>query len=100
MNELQPLLDLLTAKYGWAATVIGWMGMLRIPMKLAQTWLQNTMTRLIQRVRETPDLEDDEMIKHLLSARWYRWLSLLMDVILSVKLPTAASFRTTVPEDS
>lgn len=89
MEHLQPLLDLLTARHGWLPAALGWMSALRLACKPISIWLQGALTELFAFVQATNESEDDEFVDAMLRARWYRVLAFLLDLLASVKLPTA-----------
>lgn len=91
MNDFAPLLDLLTGKFGWLSTVLIWMGALRLPMKLVQSWLQNVLTAFVARIVASPQTDDDAQLRRLFDSLGYRMLVFSLDAILSLKLPTSES---------
>lgn len=88
MEQIQPLLDLLTAKFGFMPSVLGWMAALRLACKPFSLALQSLLGRVFRFVHDTEEAEDDEFIAAMLKRRWYRALVFLVDLIASVKLPT------------
>lgn len=89
MEQIQPILDLLSAKHGWLAAVLGAMGTARLFAKPFSLALQSLLTRLFAFVHETADMDDDQFVAAMLRARWYRAIAFLVDYFASVKLPTA-----------
>lgn len=93
MNDMQPLIDLMSGKFGWFATLLAWIGALRLPAKLLQGWLQRLGTALVARVLASPEPDDDALLRRCLESLTYRVIALFADVLLSIKLPTAASLE-------
>ena len=93
MNELASLMDLLSAKYGWAAAATGWITTARLTLKPVSSFMQVKMTEALQRIASSPEKDDDELIGKLLANKAYRLFAFLMDLLASVKLPTTASFN-------
>lgn len=83
MNEIQPLLDALTAKHGWIATIVTWTGLLRYAAHPFGAWLQTAMSKLI--------VNDPEAAVKFTTCKTYRVTAFLVDLICSVKLPSAKS---------
>lgn len=88
MEQIQPLLDLLTAKFGTVPAVLGWMSALRLACKPFSIALQELLGRLFRFVQDTEEATDDEFVAAMLQRRWYRVLAFLVDLLVSVKLPT------------
>jgi len=91
MNEFQPLIDLLSGKFGWLTTVIVWIGALRVPMKIFNGWIQQTLTAFVARVAASPEQDDDEAVRRIIGSLPYRFIAFILDAVLSLKLPTAES---------
>ena len=91
MNEqLQPLIDLLTGKFGWLATVLTWMSACRLALKPFSARIQQRMMAKMAEAAEDPeDTRDWESILH---RRWYRTMAFALDLVFSFKLPTHADF--------
>jgi len=92
MSELQPLLDLLSGKFGWLATVVTWVGAIRLAVKPFNSRVQAKLTAAMAEAAASPDVEDDRMFEGLLGARWYRLLHFGLDLGTSIKLPTLTEF--------
>lgn len=90
----QPLLELLTGKLGWLPALLTWIGALRLPMKLVQSWVQNFLTAFVARVAASPQTDDDAQLRKLLDSLGYRMLAFTLDAALSLKLPTSDSLDT------
>lgn len=90
-NPWSALLALLSGQFGWLPAVLAWMGALRVPMRLVSGWLQDKLTAFAQRIAESPELDDDEMLERITGKLWYRLLAYTIDVVFSLKLPTRAS---------
>lgn len=83
MNELQPLIELLEGKYGWISTVVVWVGALRLTAKFISAQLQAAMTRIVAAKA------DPELLAVVLNNKTYRLAAFLVDLLASVKLPSA-----------
>lgn len=93
MSELQPLFDLLGGKISWLATALAWIGALRLVAKPVSAWVQTLFSKLVAKVTETPEPDDDELVARLIKSWPYRILAFLVDWVASVKLPTSDSLR-------
>lgn len=93
MDTLQPILDTLTQKYPWLATLLLAMGTSRLLVKLFSDRIQKALTAALQRVVDSPEQDDDEIATKLLAAKWYRITAFLVDTLASVKLPSTASLK-------
>lgn len=102
MNEaFQPLVNLLSGHFGWMPTVMGWVAASRLALKFVNAWLQAKLTAMMKEDAETSRLEmgapgavttnDWEAV---LSNRWYRVMSFVLDLAFSLKLPTLRDFLT------
>ena len=90
-SDWQPLLDLLSGKFGWLPTIIAWIGAVRVPMKLVSGWLQSTLTAFVARVAASPQTDDDAFLERVFGSIGYRFTAFLLDAALSLKLPTTDS---------
>lgn len=92
MNEqFQPLIDLLKGRFGWAPTVIAWMGALRLVLKPFSARVQCRITEaMTQAALDPEDSKDWETVLH---QRWYRWTAFFLDLFFSFKLPTHVEFE-------
>ncbi len=79
-NPLQPLLDGILGKYGWATTVVLVIGSLRIVFKPVMLALENY-------VKQTPGTIDDERLAKFEAGPIYKIIAFLLDLGASVKLP-------------
>lgn len=91
MNDLQPLIDLVSGKIPWLVPTLATLMAIRLPMKLLSGWLQRVMTAFVERVAVSPETDDDEMLRRVLGSIWYRFAVFLLDAVFSLKLPTADS---------
>lgn len=83
MNELDPLISLLSGKYGWLPEFVAWVGALRLAAKFVSSSLQRAMTRIVQ------SKTDPELLAVVLNNKGYRLAAFLVDLFASVKLPNA-----------
>lgn len=96
MNELQPLIDLISAKHGWVSAIPVWIGgimtLSRILVKPFNSKLQDSLTGVIANAAKN---KEDAQWWHdrVLSKGWYRAGAFFSDLILSVKLPSHADFH-------
>lgn len=100
MDQLQPVWDALSAKYGWGPAVVSWVSGItligRVVIKPFALKLQATMT---QYLADAKGNEDDFDYWHaILRSRWYRFPAFMLDMFTSVKLPTHAEFHRLVGE--
>jgi hypothetical protein len=89
MSEIQPIIDWVQKDYPWVATLIMIMGFARLLAKPISGWLQGVFSKLAAFVERTPETDDDEWLRRVLASVPYRVLAFIVDLILSVKLPTS-----------
>lgn len=92
MEQIQPLLDLLSAKFGWGPAFLGWMGAARLAIKWFSGGLQQRLTARLSEAAASSDTQDDADWEKILRSTWYRWGTFWLDLIFSLKLPTIATF--------
>lgn len=93
MNELQPLIDLLSGKFGWLSTVFAWMGAMRVAAKPISAVLQDGAAKFIASAIESESDDDDRLAASILGSRTYRLLAFVLDWVASIKLPTLKQYR-------
>ena len=96
MNEMHDsfhqVLSALSGDNGWLAQVSGWMVTARLVLKPFSALLVARLTEAIFRVIDTEDAATVEMALQLLRAKAYRWAAFVIDLVASLKLPTAKEF--------
>lgn len=92
MDDLQPITDLLTKKWPWLSAALVSMATFRLAVKVFSGHIQAFLTRLLSKVAESQDTDDDALVAKLLTHKGYRFLAFLIDLFLSIKLPTIYSF--------
>jgi len=85
--ELQPLLDVLTAKHGWLSAVLVWIGALRVICKWFSQRLQIAIEDRIAAVLASKSVADDYRVQRILDSTAYVWFAFAIDLLLSLKLP-------------
>lgn len=90
-EEFKPLLTLLGGDHGWIATIIVWIGALRLAAKPFSVALLGLFNRAVKFVQESPEQDDDAFLGRLIASRWYRVLAFFVDYLASIKLPTTTS---------
>lgn len=93
MQAFEPLIKMMQGDNGWVTAVIAWMGALRLPMKIVSAWLQSTMTKALAYVLATPETDDDAFVVRVLQSKTYRFIVFLLDMFLSLKMPTVQGFN-------
>lgn len=95
MNELKPIFDLLSARFGWFSAVtvclpalLWFFGAVVKPFNLR---LQAVLTERMADAIE--DEEDAARYHRILNSTWYWFGSLLLDIVMRIKLPTNAAFH-------
>lgn len=83
MEEIQPLLNALSAEHGWIAAFVSWMGIFRCASKPVGTQLQVGLSKLIANA-------PDWAVK-LTGNVVYKVFAFLIDWLCSVKLPSQSS---------
>ena len=91
MNELQPLINLLSGKFGWLPALLGYMAAIRVPLKFVSARIQANLTARMAAAAASADPEEQKDFDFL-SARPYRVAAFLLDLVFSFKLPTHADF--------
>lgn len=89
MNEIQPIIDWVQANLPWADEALMFIGFARLLAKPISAWLQGLFSKLLAFVERTPETDDDEWLRRVLASVPYRVLSFVVDLLLSVKLPTS-----------
>jgi hypothetical protein len=89
VNELAPLLDLLTAQFPGLVKLATAIGFARLLIKPVGQWLKGLITAAAERASLSLDREDDTIIESILHSRAYRLFAFLLDLFASVKLPAA-----------
>ena len=85
--ELQALLDTLAGQHGGLSAGLAWIAALRVSLKPFSIQISSVLDRAVNRACQTDDTDDDQFILRIFSARWYRVLAFLLDLLASVKLP-------------
>lgn len=84
MDDLQPLLSLLGAKY--AAIAAYWLAAEKL-LKLLQPVILGRFNAAIERAVATEDPEDEALLRRLFSSPAYRTLAFVADLLIRLKLP-------------
>lgn len=95
--ELQQLLGALAGDQGHLTALLAWMAAARLPLKLCSEKLQSFLTESLAYLHDTPEKDDDLFALKILENPLYRVLAFFVDMLTSVKLPTAAQFRAQFP---
>jgi hypothetical protein len=96
MNEetlIAGLLDTYSAKHGWLAAALTWIGTARVGFKLVSGKLEEAIAAFVEFSVSTKDADAVDRIN---ASRTYRLLAFLADYIASVKLPLQARSGQTV----
>ena len=80
------------SKGGWLLAVVTWVGATRLALKPVGVLVEKKLNDALASVCETPEEDDDTIAMKILSNAAYRWTNFLSGWLLSVKLPTTASF--------
>lgn len=91
MEDLTPLVQLLGTKAPQIA--LYWLAAEKV-MKLLQPVLVSRLNGAIQRVVETQDDEDEELLRRALSSRAYRITAFALDFMIRLKLPSRSDLDT------
>lgn len=91
MTEIQPIIDALQAKFPWLASVLFFIGAMRLLSKPVSGWVQILFTKLVVFVTGTPEKDDDDWLKSFLASKPYRFVAFVVDLVASVKLPNSDS---------
>lgn len=93
MNEetlIAGLLDTYTAKHGWLAAALTWIGTARVVFKIVSGKLEEAIQAFVEFSINIKDADAVERINAIFASRTYRVLAFLADYIASVKLPLQA----------
>lgn len=92
-DELKPLFDLLQGNQGWLATLIVWIGAVRLAAKPLSAIILQFFNGAVSFVVSSPELDDDQLVIRILKSRSYRIVAFFVDYLASVKLPTSDSVK-------
>jgi hypothetical protein len=92
MQDIQPILDFLTKHVPWLGPVLVGIGSARLLLKFFSGYIQAFLTRTMASIAASEDRDDDALLAKLLTNKGYRVFSFVVDMFLSVKLPTIYSF--------
>jgi len=102
MEQLEPIISLLTGRFGWLSTVLTWAASIGFAVKLFSGRLQKRLTEILVDAATSPDTEDDLLWDRVLSNRYYKILAYTLDWSIRIKLPKLAEFqamkKTTITE--
>lgn len=84
MDDLSPLIQLVGAKAPQIA--LWWLGVEKV-LKLLQPLLVSRLHAAIERVVSSQDTEDEQLLRRLFEARWYRVTAFALDLAIRLKLP-------------
>ena len=99
MNEetlLAGLMDTWSAKHGWLAAMLTWIGTARIIFKAISGKLEEAIHAFVEFSISTKDADAVERLNAVFASRTYRLLAFITDYIASVKLPLQARTGQTV----
>jgi hypothetical protein len=99
MNEetlLAGLLDTWSAKHGWLAAALTWIGTARVAFKLISGKLEEAIHAFVEFSVSTKDADAVDRLNTVFASRTYRLLAFLTDYIASVKLPLQARTGNTI----
>jgi hypothetical protein len=97
VNELQQLLTTFSGDHGHVAQLLAWMAAARLPLKLCSEQLQHFLAQSLAYLHDTPEKDDDLFALKILENPLYRAAAFFVDMLSSVKLPTATQFRAQFP---
>jgi len=80
LQLLQSLLDVYSGKIGWIPQVLTIMGTCRLVFKPLVSLAQNY-------VQMTPSISDDAFLAKFLTSPLYKWISFVLDLAFSIKVP-------------
>lgn len=99
MNEetlIAGLLDTYSAKHGWLAAALTWIGTARVVFKVISGKLEEALQAFVEFSVSTKDADAVDRINVIFASRTYRLLAFLADYIASVKLPLQARTGQTI----
>ncbi len=99
MNEetlIAGLLDTYSAKHGWLAAALTWIGTARVVFKVISGKLEEALQAFVEFSVSTKDADAVDRINVIFASRTYRLLAFLADYIASVKLPLQARSGQTI----
>lgn len=92
MNEIQPLISLLTGKFGWLPTLFAWLSALSMALGFVQKRIQDFNEKKLEHFAQSTNPDDDLFLTALLSAPWYR-LAAFVAGFLNFWLPTLSDYN-------
>lgn len=90
VNLISGLLDTYSAKHGWLAATLTWIGTARVVFKVISGKLEEAIHAFVEFSVSIKDADAVDRIDRLFASRTYRLLAFLTDYIASVKLPLQA----------
>ncbi|HOP99132.1 MAG TPA: hypothetical protein PLK78_17075 [Verrucomicrobiota bacterium] len=91
-EEIKPLLDLLSGKFGWLSTVLTWLGAITPVTALFATRFKHWASDKLNEIAASSDKDDDAYLRALFSQQWYRFLAFLLR-FTPFQLPTLADLE-------
>lgn len=92
-TEFGNLLKALGGDAGWVTQALTVMAAWRLIAKFLNAWVQARLTQALTVIAKSPEVDDDALVKRILSSKGYRGTAFVIDLLLSVKLPTHAQFQ-------
>lgn len=91
-QTVQPILDLLKGSGTWITTLIAWFAAISAALAPFAVWIRNKLANMINTVAESSGEDDDEFLRRLFSAGWYRILAFVLN-FANVRFPTLAELE-------
>lgn len=95
MNELTDLVQFVSDNFPHIA--VYWLALEKL-LKLAQPILLGAANRAIARVAATAETDDDDLMMSALRSKPWRILGFALDLLVRVKLPTAADLEAAIKQ--
>ena len=92
MDQLQPLLSLLGGKFGWLASVITWIGAIKLALAFFEVKFQHTAEDWLTRFATSKNPDDDVYLTAMLSSKKWRFTAFAFR-FLNLWLPSLADYQ-------
>lgn len=92
MNEIQPILDLLSQKLPWLLPALAWLGAIKLALLAFEGKIARYAADKLNEVAATESEDDDQFLRELFARKSYRTAQVVL-LLMSVRLPTLADLE-------
>lgn len=91
MNDIQPVLDLLSGKFHWLPALLTWIGAAKLLFHFIGGWLTGWAASVVVWIVDSPDPDDDHFLLLVLDSGIYKFVKFLLG-LFSLPLPSRADY--------